>query len=503
MAEQTISRKTLYDEIWTESAAKTAKKYGVPYTRFLKLCRESNIPIPPSGYWTKVNMGKPVEKTPLPGVADDIIPLAAETPRGKTDDPVIGGSAPVPEEEKIELEIPRPPTPKYDRQTLYKEVWEEPVTKVAQKYGVSDTIIRRVCKSQDIPIPNRGYWAKLRAGKPVTKEPLPKLKTVKKVEDRAKTGTARKLNIENDALAFLKEPDRVRLLGVAQRLRVAGPGAQLYKDLAKHKEACESWFERKKQGNVGYGRYMEELPLFSDAISKSSFSRAFHIWDALVKALLPFGGGLRYDLAFRVNGETVPFSMSEGRDEIPHEVTAAEKMALLKYKEAQRTGSWAAKPKIPKYDYPWNGKLSLVINETYKFRDCKSYVLEDRIGEIFVTLYEASYAIRLERLKEEEKRRKEEEERRRKEEALERYNHEVSRTRGLVNRANDYDTACKIRAYVAAVEQAGAVDEEWIAWARKKADWFDPTIAREDGYFGARQHFRDEADKALKEKYGW
>lgn len=100
----------------------------------------------------------------------------------------------------------------------------------------------------------------------------------------------------------------------------------------------------------------------------------------------------------------------------------------------------------------------------------------------------------------EEKRRKEEEERRRKEEVLDWHNQEIGRTRGLVNRANDYDTACKIRAYVAAVEQTGAADEEWIAWARKKADWFDPTIAREDEYLGVRQHFRDEADKTPEKK---
>lgn len=61
----------------------------------------------------------------------------------------------------------------YEREKLYEEVWSDPVTKVAIPYGVSDVAIRKVCKSLCIPLPPRGYWAKLRAGKEVMKEPLP------------------------------------------------------------------------------------------------------------------------------------------------------------------------------------------------------------------------------------------------------------------------------------------------------------------------------------------
>ena len=46
----------------------------------------------------------------------------------------------------------------------------------------------------------------------------------------------------------------------------------------------------------------------------------------------------------------------------------------------------------------------------YDFADCKAYVLEDRIGEILIAFFEASYSARLRRLQEEEKRRKEHEE---------------------------------------------------------------------------------------------
>ena len=48
----------------------------------------------------------------------------------------------------------------YDRETLYKEIWSEPIIKVAQRYGVSDVAIHKICKAMDIPKPPAGYWRK-------------------------------------------------------------------------------------------------------------------------------------------------------------------------------------------------------------------------------------------------------------------------------------------------------------------------------------------------------
>ena len=61
----------------------------------------------------------------------------------------------------------------YDRETLYREVWEQPVSKVALKYGVSDVMIHKACKTLNVPVPPRGYWAKIQAGQTVAKVPLP------------------------------------------------------------------------------------------------------------------------------------------------------------------------------------------------------------------------------------------------------------------------------------------------------------------------------------------
>jgi hypothetical protein len=49
----------------------------------------------------------------------------------------------------------------YERKKLYQEVWAEPVKIVAWRYGVSDVALAKTCRKLAIPLPGRGYWARL------------------------------------------------------------------------------------------------------------------------------------------------------------------------------------------------------------------------------------------------------------------------------------------------------------------------------------------------------
>ena len=98
------------------------------------------------------------------------------------------------------------------------------------------------------------------------------------------------------------------------------------------------------------------------------------------------------------------------------------------------------------------------------------------------------------------------EEEKRKEERRERYNTEVDRTLALTSLADDYDTASKIRRYLAALEISGSLSSEtseWIEWAKSKADWYDPTIAKEDDFFWEREHAKPEEEKRLRQRNYW
>jgi len=62
----------------------------------------------------------------------------------------------------------------FERQMLYDEIWAEPMTTVTQRYSLSDVGLRKICVKLDVPVPPRGYWARLAAGQVLKKQPLPK-----------------------------------------------------------------------------------------------------------------------------------------------------------------------------------------------------------------------------------------------------------------------------------------------------------------------------------------
>jgi hypothetical protein len=59
------------------------------------------------------------------------------------------------------------------REQLYELVWEKPMLRVAEQFGVSSSYMARVCSQLHVPRPDRGYWAKLEVGKAPAKPALP------------------------------------------------------------------------------------------------------------------------------------------------------------------------------------------------------------------------------------------------------------------------------------------------------------------------------------------
>ena len=60
------------------------------------------------------------------------------------------------------------------RQQLYDLVWSKPVRDVAKDFGMSDVALAKRCRAVRVPIPPRGYWAKVAAGQRPRRTPLPK-----------------------------------------------------------------------------------------------------------------------------------------------------------------------------------------------------------------------------------------------------------------------------------------------------------------------------------------
>ena len=79
--------------------------------------------------------------------------------------------APVPANKKAPTG-PASSTP-VTREALYEEVWTEPMTAVAARYGVSGSFLARVCARLNVPRPPRGYWARHASGKATLRLALP------------------------------------------------------------------------------------------------------------------------------------------------------------------------------------------------------------------------------------------------------------------------------------------------------------------------------------------
>lgn len=57
------------------------------------------------------------------------------------------------------------------REKLFEEIWAEPMTVVASRYGVSSSFLTRVCERLNVPRPERGHWAKVKVGQQTSIQP--------------------------------------------------------------------------------------------------------------------------------------------------------------------------------------------------------------------------------------------------------------------------------------------------------------------------------------------
>ena len=131
---------------------------------------------------------------------------------------------------------------------------------------------------------------------------------------------------------------------------------------------------------------------------------------------------------------------------------------------------------IPKDDYIPNGKLTFAARRDSYLRDTDNIGLEGRLGEILLDLYIESENVRIKREEREAAQRKAAEEQRQKELRRQRWDEEVDKLQALENEAADFERACRIRAYVAAVGSKSELTEE----ERKVFDRFLDAFAEGD-----------------------
>ncbi len=169
-----------------------------------------------------------------------------------------------------------------------------------------------------------------------------------------------------------------------------------------------------------------------------------------------------------------------------HEATETEKRAQERYYAATRAGRYDAKyPSIPQYDYIPSGVLSLAIGgypNKSTWNDTKLRKLGDRIEEIVVGICVCVENTKQFELEQQRKELERERARQRYEFFKSRRTEELKKLELAELQAKNLDRADSLRRLADRKEQAalsnGRISEElndWLEWARAKADAIDPT----------------------------
>lgn len=395
------------------------------------------------------------------------------------------------------------------REALYKEIWDISLSKVSQKYNIPSDKLKKICRDHNIPTPTSGYWTSKSLGKTVVAEPLPESDNVEipLISRRMGNVVASSENLKDSQfLPFLSKDERIKVIEAAKTLKLGDGNSRLHKQIIAYKPIVEKWNKddtKAKFAKRGMESYSNKPPFLAGVVSSESLQRVYRLLDSVYRGIEGLGGSINDDLSLTIRGEHVKFDILEGQDELKHEMTREEAQEWIKYEDSKRNKGYGWEPKIRKKDFVFNGKLRISFRPGIFIKDSTNLQLESRLGEILFGLYEQSEIVRIERLAREEAERLRAEEKQKEEQRRNRYNEEVNKTIELQNQASDYQVASRIRAYIDAVEKMDELDAEtieWIEWARKKADWFDPTTARKDEFFGKRKHGESEEIKALRRK---
>jgi len=386
------------------------------------------------------------------------------------------------------------------REQLFEQVWETPLRALAKHYGVSDVALAKVCRKLNVPLPGRGYWAKVSAGQSVPKRALPPTaKQQHATIDPPPQATPR------PSEEVLPTPTTAAQIGTidvpvdVERPHPLTSKTRRYfldvqKRIARHAKrrpdapyVYGDWPPRAEHGR--YECSSEEgFPVIA---SFEAFPRALAFLDALAKALVKqrfrlevvecidpiYTNRKSMRLMAIKEDERFSFKLREGytrRERSAKERAAAEKSkTYLSRQETQPNGNLTFEL----------GGQERGINET--FRDDRKSKLEDELGRIvaaFVDAVPRQKELRIERIQREREQRDAE---RRCYEERERIRQEEALVEKLLEEAERAQKFLVLREYLDRLERTAlrehAISEEGRAWldrARMLITKYDPAQAR-------------------------
>lgn len=337
------------------------------------------------------------------------------------------------------------------RQQLFDLVWQRPIRALATEFGISDVGLRNLCRRVGVPVPERGYWARLRFGESSKRPHLPPTPAGQSDQVIIEPSRPGRRELEENL-----PPD---IAAQVEAERNAKEPITVPKSPSPH-AIVAGW----------------KVPLRSGANSAKQTpaeSRRQHIATVLFREVEKRGGKVSakdpYHFEFTLLGEKLDVLFEERT-----------KMHTIP-PDPRSSWSYERREWVPTGFLRFRIENYLDVPVRREWNETEGKPLEVRLREVIVALSIAAAAERQRRLRfEEENRRRhlaeiqrwEFEEQRRKEE---------SRIKELIKGADSWAQANRIREYVTAAENAGvgagadsAELQEWVTWARAVAQRLDP-----------------------------
>jgi hypothetical protein len=351
-----------------------------------------------------------------------------------------------------------------NRKQLYDLVWNKPLTHIAKEYDFSDNGIRKICKKHNIPLPKAGYWSKIKFNKKVTKTKLPKQDDNPQITLEKSNSVVSGGNHINSQMALRKkELKEIEELTFTVPDRLSKP----HKYVTATKEYHKQLKIVQKRG--GWSSDVDSSDALNIDVSESLLPRALRIFDTLLKVFDKRG----YKLSS--NNKT--------------EVTIKEQTYSIRITEKSKRVKREDDSSWDSYDFIPSGRLCLKIDKyspIKEWTDTKTKQLEERVLDILSWL-----EIRAKKDQEQAiqsalwlKKREAEREKEKQLQALR--DDEFNRFQQLFDTASRWHKSQYIRNYINEFEKY-ALDsktldsdkQEWIKWAKEKADWYDPFVEKE------------------------
>jgi hypothetical protein len=203
------------------------------------------------------------------------------------------------------------------RDQLYRELWAEPALVVAQRYGISDVGLAKVCRRYGIPKPGLGYWAQREVGKAPAPPSLPPAQSPDLETVFFQSGD--RASPKMDVPEYEREKNPEWLIRVPPALALSHPlvkaaAAALHRG-AKHPTQSVRWAERYRAHLVRAGDGCLDI-----AVSKPLIPRALRIMQALLSALEKRGYAVsineKSETIVKVLGEDFQIALNERQKQV-------------------------------------------------------------------------------------------------------------------------------------------------------------------------------------------